>query len=41
MRKLILMAIATYVWKKFQSRPRSDLGSAGRMGTDNPTPPRF
>lgn len=39
MRKIILMAIATFVWKKWQARARPGAVPTGRVQPGNPTPP--
>lgn len=39
MRKIILMAIATFVWKKWQARSRPGTVPAGRAQHGNQTPP--
>jgi hypothetical protein len=39
MRKIILMAIATFAWKKWQARTRPGAVPTGRVQPGNPTPP--
>lgn len=39
MRKIIMMAIATFVWKKWQARSRTGTLRAGSAQPRNQTPP--
>ena len=39
MRKIILMALATFAWKKWQARSRAGTMPVGRVQPGNRTPP--